>query len=40
LSRYFGLSESFRLGPQADHDLLNQRRRIAADLETIRPRAA
>lgn len=39
LARYFGLSEGFWLGLQADHDLLLQRRNIAADLERIQPRA-
>jgi antitoxin HigA-1 len=39
LARYFGLSDGFWLGLQADHDLLHQRRKIAADLERIQPRA-
>ena len=38
LSRYFGLSEGFWLGLQSDHDLMRQRRKIAADLERILPR--
>jgi antitoxin HigA-1 len=40
LARYFGLSEGFFLGLQADHDLMEQRRRIAAELAAIQPRAA
>ena len=40
LARYFGLSEGFFLGLQTDFDLMERRRRIAADLRTIRPRAA
>jgi antitoxin HigA-1 len=39
LARYFGLSDGFWLGLQSDHDLLRQRRRIAAELERIEPRA-
>lgn len=38
LARYFGLSEGFFLGLQADHDLMRRRREIAADLKTISPR--
>ena len=38
LARYFGLSEGFWLGLQSDHDLMHQRRKIAADLERITPR--
>jgi addiction module HigA family antidote len=37
-ARYFGLSDGFWLGIQSDHDLLRQRRRIAARLERIEPR--
>ena len=40
LSRYFKLSEGFFLGLQADHDLMKRRREIAAELKSIRPRAA
>lgn len=40
LARYFGLSEGFFLGLQQDFDLMEQKRRIAFDLEKIRPRAA
>ena len=39
LARYFGLSDGFWLGLQSDHDLLRQRRKIAAELERIEPRA-
>ena len=38
LARYFGKSsEGFWLGLQADHDLLQRRREIAADLARIAP---
>jgi antitoxin HigA-1 len=37
LARYFGLSDGFWLGLQADHDLLQRRRRIAAALRRIKP---
>lgn len=40
LARYFGMSEGFFLGLQADYDLMERRRQIAADLKQIRPRAA
>ena len=40
LARYFGLSEGFFLGLQADYDLMQRRREIAADLDRIAPRAA
>jgi len=40
LARYFGVSEGLFLGLQNDHDLMQRRRAIAAELETIRPRAA
>ncbi len=40
LARYFGLSEGFFLGLQVDHDLMERRRTIAADLAAIEPRAA
>jgi antitoxin HigA-1 len=40
LARYFGLSEGFFLGLQADHDLMQRKREIAAELLTIQPRAA
>jgi addiction module HigA family antidote len=38
LARYFGVSDGFFLGLQADHDLLRQRRKIAAELARIEPR--
>ncbi len=38
LERYFGLSNGFWLGLQADHDLMRQRRKISAELERITPR--
>lgn len=37
LARYFGLSDGFFLGLQADYDLMQRRRLIAAELETITP---
>jgi antitoxin HigA-1 len=40
LARYFGISEGFFLGLQADFDLMERRREIEQDLKTIRPRAA
>lgn len=40
LARYFGMSEGFFLGLQADYDLMQRRRQIEADLSTITPRAA
>lgn len=40
LTRYFGMSEGFFLGLQADYDLMERRREIAGDLSTIEPRAA
>lgn len=40
LARYFGISEGFFLGLQADYDLLERRREIETDLKTIEPRAA
>lgn len=40
LARYFGVSEGFFLGLQADYDLLERRRQIAAELRGITPRAA
>lgn len=39
LSRYFGVSEGFWLGLQADHDLLHRRREIDADLARMVPYA-
>jgi addiction module HigA family antidote len=40
LARYFGMSEGYFLGLQADHDLMERRRQIASDLGAIEPRAA
>lgn len=40
LGRYWGMSEGFWLGLQADHDLMERRRQLGAELEKIRPRAA
>jgi len=40
LARFFGLSEGFFLGLQADHDLMERRRAIGRELEAITPRAA
>jgi addiction module HigA family antidote len=40
LARYFGMSEGFFLGLQSDYDLMERRRRITRQLETIKPRAA
>lgn len=38
LARYFGMSEGFFLGLQSDHDLMQRRREIGADLKAIAPR--
>jgi plasmid maintenance system antidote protein VapI len=40
LARYFGLSEGFFLGLQSDFDLMERRRAIGSDLDSIKPRAA
>ncbi|MGL5117461.1 MAG: HigA family addiction module antitoxin [Beijerinckiaceae bacterium] len=40
LARYFGLSDGFFLGLQADFELLAAKRRLTATLAEIRPRAA
>ncbi|MGH8263841.1 MAG: HigA family addiction module antitoxin [Steroidobacteraceae bacterium] len=40
LAKYFGLTEGFFLGLQADFDLMQRRRRIGAALKRISPRAA
>jgi addiction module HigA family antidote len=40
LARYFGMSEGFFLGLQADYDLMERRREIGNDLKMIEPRAA
>ena len=40
LARYFGMSEGFFLGLQADYDLMERRRALGDDLQAIEPRAA
>ena len=40
LARYFGLSEGFWLGVQADHDLMERKGTIGDELEAITPREA
>ena len=40
LARYFGMSEGYFLGLQADYDLMERRREIGSDLAAIKPRAA
>lgn len=40
LARYFGVSEGFFLGLQADYDLMQRRWEIESDLSAIRPHAA
>jgi addiction module HigA family antidote len=40
LARYFGMSEGFFLGLQADYDLMERKRQIAGELESTRLRAA
>jgi antitoxin HigA-1 len=40
LARYFGLSEGFFLGLQADYDLMQRRRELGNQLDRIEPRAA
>src|SRR5579871_1571730 len=37
LARYFGLSEGFWMGVQADYELLERRREIESDLARIAP---
>ena len=37
LARYFGLSDGFWLGVQADYDLMERRRAIGAELGKIQP---
>ena len=39
-ARFFGLSEGFFMALQSEHDLMLRRREIAAELKTIKPRAA
>lgn len=40
LARYFGVTEGFFLGLQADYDLMQRRREIEDELKRIEPRAA
>ena len=40
LTRYFGLSDGFFLGLQADFDLMQRRRQLGDELSVITPRAA
>ncbi|HRW60000.1 MAG: HigA family addiction module antitoxin [Defluviicoccus sp.] len=40
LARYFGISEGVFLGLQNDYDLMERRRQIEAELQSIEPRAA
>lgn len=40
LARYFSVSEGFFLGLQVDYDLMERRRQIEGELNTIKPRAA
>ncbi|EHS48992.1 plasmid maintenance system antidote protein, XRE family [Rhizobium sp. PDO1-076] len=40
LARYFGTSEGYFLGLQADFDLMERRRIISSELNAITPRAA
>ena len=40
LSKYFGVSESFWMGLQADYDLEEARKELGRKLERVRPHAA
>lgn len=40
LARYFGMSEGYCLGLQADYDLMERRREIEGDLSSVSPRAS
>ena len=40
LARYFGMSEGYFLGLQSAFDLMQRRREIGGELDTIEPRAA
>ncbi|OCW57128.1 HigA family addiction module antitoxin [Hoeflea olei] len=40
LARFFGMSEGFFLGLQADFDMMQRRREIGSELNRIRPYAA
>ncbi|GIK47415.1 MAG: HigA family addiction module antidote protein [Hyphomonadaceae bacterium] len=39
LARYFGMSDGFFLGLQADYDLMEKRREIEAVIKSITPRS-
>ena len=39
-ARFFGLSEGFFMTLQNEHDLMQRRREITAELKSIKPRAA
>jgi antitoxin HigA-1 len=40
LARFFGLSEGFWMGLQADYELMERRRKIGRELTSIQPRSA
>lgn len=40
LARYFGISDGVFLGLQNDYDLMERRRQIVVELQSIKPRAA
>lgn len=40
LSRYYGISEGIFLGLQNDYDLMERKRELGRQLDSIRPRAA
>ena len=40
LARYFGMSDGFFMGLQADYALMERRRQIGPELDAITPRAA
>jgi addiction module HigA family antidote len=40
LARYWGVSDGFWLRLQADHDLMQRRRQLGAELDRISPHAA
>ena len=39
-ARFFGISEGFFMALQNEYDLMQRRREIAAELKSIKPRAA
>jgi addiction module HigA family antidote len=39
LARFFGLSEGFWMGLQADYELMERRRKIGRELTSIQPRS-